>query len=127
MELTTENIELVIKDCLFKNGEDTTEHVIGEGVMTKMGFHPGRLKAHEENIFSMLKGLPEEFMATKGGGYTFLNACVTKDGDQWTGDHSSVDKLIVLGSAIKRMSFLMPRDMWDALPGGMPYLVVKDN
>lgn len=126
MELSVTNIEKVILECLFKEGENTTPHVIGIGVQAKMGFHPERLKANEENILSMLLQLPDAFMASRGGGYTFLNACETKDGEQWTGMHTEVDKLVILGAAIGRVVFTMPREMWSALPGRMPYFTVKD-
>lgn len=126
MKLTAENLEKVILECLFKPNEDTTNYVLGEGVRVKMGFHPERLKANEGNILSMLKDLPDEFLASKGGGYTFLNACMTRDNDQW-GEQQDVDKLITIGMAVKKVSFTMPREMWDVLPGGMPYFTVKDN
>jgi hypothetical protein len=127
MKLTVENLEAVILDCLFKEGEDTSTHVIGNGVMTKMGFNPERLKANESNILNMLKCLPDEFMKSKGGGWSFLNACVDREGVQWTGMHSTVDKLLVLGTAINKVIYPMPRELWTALPGGVPYFVVTDN
>ena len=61
-----------------------------------------------------------------GGGWSFLNMCVDKDGNQWTGFHEIVDKLLMLGIAIGKMSFLLPKQMWSILPGGMPYVVVND-
>jgi hypothetical protein len=36
-----------------------------------------------------------------------------------------MDELVCLGLAIGRIAFLMPREMWEMLPGGMPYIVVK--
>jgi len=30
-----------------------------------------------------------------------------------------------LGIASGKLSYLMPREMWKVLPGGMPYLVVS--
>lgn len=127
MKLSTENLENVIIKCLFNEGEDTSIAVRGEGVHIKIGFHPERIKQQRENIKSMLLDLPEQFMATKGGGYTFLNACDNKEGVQWTGMHSEVDKLVALGQAADLVYFTMPREMWDVLPGGMPYFTVKDN
>jgi len=127
MILSSENVEKVILSCLFKDGEDTSNHIAGIGVKTKIGFHPERLKQNTENIIDMLLMLPDDFKQSKGGGMTFLNACIDNNGDQWTGDHSMVDRLFVLGNAIGKAEFLMPREMWEILPGGMPYFYIKDK
>lgn len=127
MILSSENVEKVILSCLFNEGEDTSKHVAGIGIKTKIGFHPERLKANEINIMDMLLMLPDDFKRSKGGGMTFLNACMDNNGDQWTGDHSMVDRLFVLGNAIGKAEFLMPREMWDVLPGAMPYIVINDK
>lgn len=125
MKLNSENLERVILDCLFKEGEDTTNHVLGEGVMVRIGYHPERLKANDDNIKSMLSCLPDSFMKSKGGGMSFLNALETKDGEQWTDLHETIDKLLSIGRASGQITMLMPREMWSALPGGMPYFAVN--
>lgn len=124
MKLTAQNVEKILFDCLFKDGEDTSTHVIAEGVMKKIGFHPERLQHHKADIEDMIEQLPNEFMKTGGGGYSFLNACMTAEGQQW-GEHSDIDNLICLGRAIDKIQIPFPREMWSALPGGMPYFVVK--
>jgi hypothetical protein len=73
----------------------------------------------------MLSDLPDEFQASGGGGWSFLNACMTKTGEQWTGMHPTMDKLFMLGIAAGKARWLMPRDMWSVLPGGMPYVSVN--
>ncbi len=124
MKLTAENVSNTIKDCLFKGGETHINPVIAEGFMMKFGFNPDRLKSHEQDIIDMLTDLPIEFQRTGGGGMSFLNACMTKDGQQW-GEHSNIDELVCLGMAIGKASFPLPRDMWAVLPGAMPYIVVN--
>lgn len=126
MQLTAVNVKNVLLECLFNDGEDTTQHVIGEGIKNTVGFHPDRLKDNTENIISMLSELPNQFKQSGGGGWTFLNACNTKDGIQWADLHQSIDELIILGNAIGKVSFQFPREMWKNLPGGMPYFIVKD-
>ena len=125
MKLTAENVEEVIVDCLFKDGEVKDQAVIVEGITHKFGFHPDRLNNHKENIHSMLKQLPDSFQKDSGGGMSFLHACNDKDGNQWTGLHKTMDGLFVLGFATEQAELCLPREMWDALPGGMPYIVVK--
>lgn len=126
MELTAENVQKIMFDCFFKNGEDTSNHVKGQGIRGPMGFNPVRLEHHKADIQSLLNQLPNEFMETGGGGYSFLNGCMTSNGNQW-GEQSNVDELICLGVAIGKVSFPMPREMWSFLPGGMPYFVVHNR
>lgn len=123
MELTAENVHTVFMDCLFNDDEPTENHIIGEGIMMKCGFNPERLHNHEADIVSMLDELPQEFKEKGGGGWSFMNACVTKTGVQW-GQHRNVDQLVTLGLAIKKVKFQLPREMWSILPGGMPYFSV---
>lgn len=125
MQLTAENVHNTLMECLFHDGEDTSAHIIGEGIQKKVGFHPERLESHRDNITAMLNELPEPFHAATGGGWTFLNACNDKNGNQWTGLHATVDELVMLGNAIGKLKFLMPREMWSMFPGGMPYMVIN--
>lgn len=126
MKLTSENVQNTLFACMFKEGEDTSNHLKVQGIRGPIGFHPERVKEHAKEIEELLLQLPNEFMKTGGGGYTFLNGCMTADGEQW-GEQSNVDELICLGMAIGKCSFLMPREMWSVLPGGMPYFVVDDS
>ena len=125
MELTAENVVETMKSCLFPDeGEpDLTKAVMVEGITAKFGFDPERLKAKEADIVSMLAQLPPQFRHDVGGGYSFLAACERADGVQW-GEQRTVDELFVLGMAIGKVKPCLPRAMWSALPGGMPYYVV---
>lgn len=125
MKLTSENVHDTFINCLFKDGESTENYIIGEGVVTKAGFHPERLKESESLIDEMLNDLPDDFKKTGGGGMSFLNLCKDKEGNQWTDFHKTMDELVMLSNASGKLSFLMPREMWSVLPGGMPYVVVS--
>lgn len=124
MELTASNVETTFMGCLFKEGEDTSDPAIAEGITSKFGFHKGRLEACENDIASMLSELPKEFHKDGGGGMSFLNSCNNSKGEQWTGLHQIMEQLFNLGQACKKVECLMPRSMWPSLPGGMPYYVV---
>lgn len=117
IELSTETVESIFVDCLFKDGEDTSENVKAEGIMMTVGFHPGRLAAHRDEITHLLTELPEEF----NEGWSFLNACNDRHGHQWTSFHRTMDQLFMLGMAIDKIECLAPCELWSALPGGMPY------
>ena len=124
MDLTSQNVEKVFMECLFQEGEDTANAVIVEGITSKFGFHPERVEKNTQNISEMLSQLPVQFKKANGGGWSFLNACNNKDGEQWTGMHQKIEQLMCLGLAVKKVEYIMPRKMWSALPGGMPYFAV---
>lgn len=116
MKLTAQNVERLFAECLRDAGEPT-EGVMGSATLDTTG--------RESDIESMLAQLPAEFQTTGGGGWSFLNACMDKGGGQWTGMHPTMDKLFMLGIAAGKARFLLPREMWGALPGGMPYVAVN--
>jgi len=122
--LNPEFVQAIFNDCLFKPGEDTSNHVKAEGISCNIGFHPARLESHKDEIVAMLDELPDDFKESGGGGMSFLNACNDKHGNQWTGFHQRMEQLFQLGIGIGKVKLLMPREMWSALPGGMPYYVV---
>ncbi len=119
-------VEEILRDSLYRPEEVTgnaapAEAVTAEGVMAKFAFHPGRLESHKAEIAEICNQLPDEFQESKGGGWSFLNLCMTKDGQQW-GEHRNCDQLVALAIASKQGSFLLPRDLWTSLPGSMPYV-----
>lgn len=122
--LDPERVNAVFMDCLFKDGEDTSKYVKAEGIQHTVGFNPERLQSHKAEIEAMLDELPDEFKKSGGGGWSFLNACNDKRGNQWTGLHQRMEQLFQLGIGISKVQYQMPREMWSILPGGMPYLVV---
>ncbi len=115
MELTAEAVEKLFQECVSPDGEPT------EGVVIKIKLDT---RGREAEIGRLLMELPEEFRADKGGGWSFLNACQDRHGNQWTGLHATMEKLLMLGLASKQATILVDREMWDILPGGMPYFAV---
>jgi hypothetical protein len=124
MELNSKNVHETLLECLFDEGEPTDGYKVGEGITKKVGFHPLRLEANRSKVEELLAQLPDDFKAEGGGGSSFLNACLTKDGQQW-GEHSNIEELLLLGTALGSVSYPMPRELWGALPGGMPYFAIK--
>ena len=123
--LTAEQVNAIFMDSLFREGEDTSNHIKAEGIINSVGFHPERLQYHKIEIEAMLDELPENFKKSGGGGWSFLNACNDKHGNQWTGLHQHMEQLFQLGIGIGKVKYLTPRDMWSVLPGGMPYIVIE--
>lgn len=121
MELTTENVDAIMAECLVDAGGQ-----IVKGVIHSFAFDPDRIKARRDDIKSMLSALPLPFfkgIEGGGGGWSFLMACDRRDGVQWTGFHLKMEALFALGIAAGFVTELtaFPRDM---LPGGMPYYVI---
>lgn len=125
--LNAERVNAVFCDCVFQDGEDTKVHIQAEGITGKVGFHPRRLESHRAEIETMLDELPENFRQSGGGGWTFLNACNDRHGNQWTGLHLRMEQLFQLGIGIGKVQSCLPRELWSALPGGMPYYIIMDE
>ncbi len=119
-------VEDLFVKCLYTDDETIPdEPTITHGVMNDYALNPERLEANRELIAALLAELPDEFQSGKGGGWSFLNACMDRHGNLWTGMHPTVEKLVVLGIATGQAEFLLPREIWSVLPGGMPYFAVK--
>ena len=108
-------------DCLFDDDEDIANQVKVEGITYMFGFHSQRLEEKRELVTALLSELPAEFRK----GWTFLNLCTTKDGEQWTSNHSVCEQLVVMAIGLGLMKYCLPRKMWAILPGGVPYLIIK--
>lgn len=126
MKLTAKNVDDTFIKCLY----ETTPHDLDKvnvisGVMMRVGFDPDKLKDQTDNISGMLSELSDDFKKSGGGGMSFLNACVDREGTQW-GEHADIDKLVCLGLATGKIEYAVPSELWNSLPGGMPYLLVVE-
>jgi len=129
--IDTLRLDAVFCSCLYKEEEianistgqvpEGCVHV--DGIVNRFGLHPERLEAARTKVVYWLRQLPDEFRADRGGGWSFLNACMTGNGDQW-GEHRNVEQLICLGLGLKLVECQLPRELWKSLPGGMPYYVI---
>lgn len=125
MKLTAENVNKVFLFCSLSEYDGHGESKEVNGVMLSVWFSKTRLEQSKQDIVDMLNCLPDNFKKSGGGGWSFLNMCQDNNDEQWTGFHSDIDKLVTLGIATDSVSFLMPKDMWDVLPGGMPYILIE--
>ncbi|EMJ59882.1 hypothetical protein [Leptospira sp. P2653] len=128
LKLTSENVSNLFLKCLFLEGEDTTNFVKAEGVAITIGFHPERLRTNKTQIKELLDQLPQRFRKSEASseshGWSFLNACKTEKGILW-GQHKNVDELLCLGLASGLIEYNLPREIWVALPSGVPYFFIK--
>lgn len=130
--ISAARVEEIFRDCLYTDAEmagvpegETPEGVvIVEGILSRFGLHPERLESHRAEVNEMLMNLPIGFRRSSGGGWSFLQGCQDRNDVQWTGLHQTVGELFTLGIGLGEVSYLLPRELWSAFPGGMPYLVI---
>ena len=122
MKLTVEAVTDLSDSCLAKDITNP-ENIFIEGILTKGYYDPKKLEENKSKIIELLSEWPSEFKRSQGG-WSFMNACIDKNGRQWCDCHSTMELLLMLGMAIGLVTFPMPRELWKALPGGMPYFVI---
>ncbi len=127
MKLDSANVNAIFLQCLFTDEEVANPAVVEanvvkvEGIVANYGLFRARVEENAENIKSMLRQLPVEFI---NNGYTFLNMPLNAEGEQW-GEQRTAEQLYVLGAALGVAEFCLPREMWRIMPGGVPYINVK--
>lgn len=128
-KLSAHLVHEMFLDCLHRDGEPVTRPVIAKGIMHNFGFHPERLAGHADAIRSMLRQLPLPFHPEAeggGGGWSFLQMCEDRNGELWA-QHPTMEELMCLGIALNMVRYLLPRDVWGSLPGGVPYIAINVN
>jgi len=123
-KLTAAAVAKLFEVCEFNDSDLPRKRIVVEGIMSKYALHRGRLQAHQGEIMALLAELPEQFRRTVGGGWSFLNACEDRHGNQWTGLQRSVEQLVVLGLGIGKVEFMLSREQWHIFPGRVPYLMI---
>lgn len=127
MELTAKNVSSIFNDCLFKDKiSEGDKYIPVRGLTVNVGLNPDAIELHANEIKELLDGLRPEFNEETGGGYSFLEACYDKNSNHW-GEHKTIQELLLLGLASGYASYLLPRELWQALPGGVPYFVVHNT
>lgn len=110
--LTAQQVNLVYFDSLAqprKHGVTRLNIKVGK---TKAVFDHAKLVEHFPTVLRMLAELPPQFFPKNkggGGGWDISNACLTKDGVQWTARAVEVERLLALGMAQGWVKFLAPQ------------------
>ena len=121
--LTDKNVSRILAKCIHVAScpTQTCSTVEVEGIHKNFVFDKNILEAERSNIENMLKELPKRF---KQGG-SFGEMYHTEKGRQWTGSFKTMEELMVLGVAIGKLNYPVPKTLWWSLPGGMPYIISK--
>lgn len=129
VEASTLNPDVVaglFQSCLWNDEDDVADRVEVEGIVHHVAFHRGRLEECRDDVVALLAELPEAFReSSPEEGASFLAACHDRHGNCWTGHHAQIERLFQLGMGIGKAKFLLPREVWVQLPGGMPYLSIS--
>lgn len=126
-ELTEARVCEIFDECLRDGKASEVEKLKIEGVIHAAMLGKRKLDEHRAEITELLLELPDDFRRSGGGGMSLLNACCDRHGRQWADLHLTMEKLFMLGMAIEKVKPLFLREIWPALPGGMPYYVVLDE
>ncbi len=127
--ISAQQVRDIFHDCFYTPEEAAglleppKDAILVEGVLGQIGFNPIRVEKHRETIRGFLNEMPKSFHKSNGGGMSFLNLCQDKHDRQWADAHESMNMLVCLGLATKMAKYLMGREYWSSLPGGMPYVV----
>ena len=108
----------------YEEGTAPPDTVIVKGITTIFGFQPQRLEEQREQVKDWLESLPDQFRASGGGGWSFLNMCEDRDGNQWADTHKGMEGLMCLGIGLGMVEYCVSREHWDSLYGGMPYIII---
>lgn len=121
VKLTTQAVRDLLVACM-----GTQDDLRVDGIAGYFLFNREKLRENREAIIDLLYELPAPFQVAHGGGWSFLQAYEDRHGNHWA-EHSTMDALFCLGQGIDMVEYVLPREMWSALPGGMPYLCIKDR
>lgn len=98
-KISSKRVDYIFKDCLDKNVKHNT--ILNTFVDNiKLVFDKNKLNEYSNEIYFMLKELPEEFI----NGISIIEACYDRNGVQWAAFQFVAEQLIELGIAIGKVS-----------------------
>ena len=135
LKLTAEHVKEIFFDCFLpEKYTDDTKVIPVKAVTGNFGFDPEKIEKHAVDIQQMISQLSSNFDEVNGG-YTFMNLPFkgknieqwSENNEQWGGQIDG-DRLMALGLASGWMKFTIEdKYLWQALPGGVPYVYRLDN
>lgn len=127
--INSEGINVLLNHCLVKDSDHIDgkrlldeEVIIVKGIVNTFVFHKERLNSVKNEIITLVNNLPHEV----NEGISFLNMCVDKNDNLW-GQQPDCEKLLCLAIGVDVMAYLLPEEAWSFLPGGVPFIIAKNN
>lgn len=124
MLIDAKRVDEIFYDCFLPvndKSEAKENSTFVEGITIDVFFDNEKLDKNKNELNNIINNLNPTFK----NGWTFLNLCLDKENNQWTGLHEEMQKLMLLGMAIGRMGYCCGRDLWNILPGNVPYVYVS--
>ena len=121
MKLEATNVEKVFAECIKNDESCRAEVVTVAGITKSFTFFELVLCQWENDIIDLLSQLPEAFLDK---GDAFHKMGYNRENLQWTTDNAIMEKLVVLGIAIGRSVFYLPKSSQQI---NVPYVVIKRN
>lgn len=129
--ISTGRIKNIFINCLYEKYELKYDEnneailpkdgIVVEGITFTVCFNPIRIDYYKDEIKSIVNQLHPTFKE----GWSFLNMCLDSDNNQWTGLHRTMEELLLLGIAAGCLEYCVPKEVWNLLPQGMPYVKLK--
>lgn len=121
--LTEQNVSRILSKCTHTPNIPSTNRatIEVEGIHKTYVLNKNLLESERQNIEHMLQELPQGFKQ----GWSFYEMYHTKTGRQWAYNIKSMESLMVLGVAIGKLTYPVPKSLWWSLPGGMPYITLN--
>lgn len=113
----------IFSSCALRDDQDGSDSIEVEGIESDLifRFDCALIEEHAAEIHDLLRQLPSQFLA-RGG--SFLDCDKDNQGYSWADTYQTRQRLVVLGLAIGKVVFCLPRKWWHTLPQGLPYLRV---
>lgn len=125
MELTSEHVQAIFDDCLYRD-EDEGEVQVVDSITYQFEFDRERLETHESSLRLMLSQMSALFFEDRGGGHTHQSLVRRRDGFEW-GESLDVDKLIGLSLGLDLVAFNFPREAWPGIGETAPFVKIRGN
>jgi hypothetical protein len=127
-----ERVNSIFRACLFQddeivNGKPVVDPVVTDLVSMTVGFHPQRLEQNRAAVVEIAKEVfSDDFYEDRGGGHSFLQVPFDREGHHWC-EHRTAEQLVGLCVALDFAAYPLPKSLWAALPGGVPYIIVRGD
>ena len=102
-------VEEILKYVMYSPGENVMamgkmprDAKIVNGLTRMYGFHPTRLTEKRSEVIELIEQIcSDEFIVGRGGGQSFLNLAVDREGVQWTSFHLVIEAFLVLSIGLR--------------------------
>lgn len=124
--LTPVIVGTLFNDCLITIGSVDNEIVV-EGFTRTVSLDSKKLETNRQAIIDCLTEFPPAFLLQFGGGYSLLGANIDRHNHIWNPSGSQIiaESIFLLGMGINCVRPVLPKYLWESLPGGVPYYVIN--